>query len=102
MSSFTVRPSARIDIEDQHFYLFLDSPSAADRFLEKCHETFSWLAKHPHVGRPWRGDSVQTRGLRVWNVGGFPNHLIFYRPNRRSIAIVRVLAGNRDLDRLLS
>lgn len=99
MNTFEITPAAWREIEDIYVYISIDSPQSASRFLDKCQETFTWLADSPNVGRPWRGRDPRTRGVRVWSVAGFPNHLIFYRPRRGSILILHVLSGARDLDR---
>lgn len=101
MTRYVVRPSARRDIEDIAVYIGSDSPDAARRFLRQCEETFDWLAGMPRVGRPWRARSRRAQGIRVWAVAGFPNHLVFYRIRARSVLILHVMSGWRDLDGLL-
>ena len=36
--------------------------------------------------------------VRSWPIGGFKNHLIFYRPAPHGIEVLRILHGARDLD----
>jgi toxin ParE1/3/4 len=97
VSGYLVLPAAIADIEDIYVYIALDSPDTAARFPAACDETFRWLAQSPRAGRIFRGK--QTRGVRVWPVAGFPNHLIFYRVRSGMIVVLHVLAGMRDLDR---
>ena len=37
----------------------------------------------------------------MWPVASFEDYLIFYRPTKRGIDVVRVLHGARDLRRIL-
>ncbi|MFN0011486.1 MAG: type II toxin-antitoxin system RelE/ParE family toxin [Phycisphaerales bacterium] len=102
MSRYEVVASAWRDIEDLYVYFAVESPPTAERFLDRCRETFAWLADAPLAGRLWRGRSRTTRGIRVWHVAGFPNHLIFYRARGGAIVILHVLGGARDIGPALS
>jgi toxin ParE1/3/4 len=55
-----------------------------------------------YIGSPWESDHRRCRDLRCWPVRGFPNHLVFYRPVRGGIDLIRVLHAARDLERLLT
>lgn len=39
--------------------------------------------------------------MRRWPVTGFENYLVYYRPLRDGIEIIRILHGARDIARLL-
>jgi len=43
---------------------------------------------------------IDLSGLRSLPVQGFEKHLVFYRPPKEGIEVVRVLHGARDLDLL--
>ena len=55
-----------------------------------------WLATHPGIGM---ARDELAPGLRGFPVG---DYLIFYRRDRGSIDIVRVLHGSRDLSRFFT
>ncbi len=98
-AKYRVRSRAWADIESIYIYLGLHSPQAASLFIDRCIHTFAWLASVPRVGRVWNSPVPRLKGIRVWSVSGFPNHLIFYRPGSNGILILRVLSGARDLPR---
>ena len=54
------------------------------------------LARSPYLGRS--REELAPR-LRSFPVG---DYLIFYRPTKTGIVVVRVLSGYRDPDKLLS
>lgn len=95
-------PAAEADLVDHYVYLGLDSEEAADRFLDRAHETFRFLATNPHVGRLVETRSTKLAGTRWWPVGTFPNHLVFYKPTRNGIEVLRVLHGATDWSRHLN
>lgn len=101
MSRYIVRPAARRDIENVSVYIGADSVEAARRFITQCEETFAWLVHMPRVGRPWPAPSPRSRGIRVWAVAGFPNHLVFYRVRGKVVVVLHVMAGWRDLGGLV-
>jgi toxin ParE1/3/4 len=100
MSRVRKKPAALRDLIANGRYIFKENPSAAERFLEAAEKTFDELAKRPYLGRLRH---FQRRpGLRSWQVEGFANYLIFYRPLADGVEIYRVLHGARDLRRLLT
>jgi plasmid stabilization system protein ParE len=101
VSGYLVTPAAERDIENLCVYIGLDSLEASERFRSRCHETFSWLAGMPRAGRAWPARSPRLRGVRIWAVAGFPNHLVFYRPRGRELVILHVMSGARDLPEAL-
>jgi toxin ParE1/3/4 len=86
---------AQRDLVDIWLYIANDSPAAADKFLDQIDTLCKLLSSSPLLGR-----SREELGR---NVRSFPlgDYLIFYRPKRTGIVVVRVLSGYRDLDKLL-
>jgi toxin ParE1/3/4 len=82
-------------------WIALDSPAAADRFIDAVEETYRRLHDAPGLGRPYPDPPLQLAGLRIHSVFGFPNHLVFYRPVAQDIEIVLVVHGARDIGRAL-
>jgi plasmid stabilization system protein ParE len=78
----------------------------ADRALARRWESETTAAlirieKNPRSGAKcgFRADELQ--GVRRMSVAGFPRHLIFYRFEEKTIRIIRVVHGARDLESLL-
>jgi toxin ParE1/3/4 len=96
------RPAAEADITELATHIAMDSMATAERFLECAEAAFTQLAETPYIGRPWVHVLARLKGLRVSSIPGFRNHLVFYRPSKHTIDVVRVLHGARDLDSALS
>ena len=86
---------ARTDLLEIWLYVADDSPTAADRLLDRIHRRCEALARMPRLGR-LRPDLAPS--VRSFAVG---RYLILYREARRGgIEVVRVRAGEMDLTRL--
>jgi toxin ParE1/3/4 len=68
----------------------------AERFLRRVEESLQMLARHPEIGVALSLRPQQLAGLRKWQVQDFPSFLIFYRPRRDGISVVRVLHAAQD------
>ena len=86
---------AQRDLVDIWLYIADDSPAAADKFLDQIDTICKLLSASPLLGR---SREELGRKLRSFPVG---DYLIFYRPKRTGIVVVRVLSGYRNLDKLL-
>jgi toxin ParE1/3/4 len=86
---------AQSDLVDIWLYIANDSPAAADKFLDQIDSICELLSASPVLGR---SREELGRNLRSFPVG---DYLIFYRPKRSGIVVVRVLSGYRDRDKLL-
>ena len=84
---------ARADLDEIWSYIFGESGSeaAADRVLDSIGEGFDTLVDWPRLGR--RRDDLRP-GYRSYAAS---NYLIFYRISRRTVVILRVLHGRRDI-----
>ena len=89
--------SAYSDLNEQAKYIQRDSPQAAIRFLAAAEATFERLAATPELGQRQEFGRAELAGLRVWQVQGFDNYLVFYRPIERGIEVLRVLHAARDI-----
>jgi toxin ParE1/3/4 len=72
-------------------YVAADNPDAADALLRSFDAALRMLSDHPHAGQ--RRTELRPR-LRSFPAG---NYLIFYRPLRGGVELVRVLHGTRDV-----
>ena len=101
MSASVVR-TARADRDVVEIGLFIaeDSIEAADRFLEAVETTFLALAEMPRMGALRTFRNPRFAGVRMWRVKDFEKYLIFYRPMKDGIAVLRVIHASRDIESL--
>ena len=87
---------ARTDLIDIWSYIAADNPDAADRQIDKIEALFNRLCEYPRLG-PERDDIAD--GLRGFVRG---HYLVLYQldESRRSVQIIRVIHGMRDLSAL--
>ena len=90
-----IRPRARLDVVELATYIGNDSVLAANRFLDASEATFEFLAESPQIGAIYPTKNVRLRGLRVFRVTGFPNHLAFYLERAFGIEIVESEEGSK-------
>ena len=83
--------AAKADAREIWAYIAEENPDAADRLLDRFDKLFRLLAAQPHLGQ-----SVEdlAPNLRFIPLG---NYLVFYRPAKDGIEIVRILHGARDI-----
>jgi len=84
---------------------FLDenaSPTVALRFYDAIQKSAITIAETPGVGALRDFDRIALRGMRMYVINEFPNHLIFYLENKEVIEVIRVLDGRRDLPELFN
>ena len=101
MSASVVR-TARADRDVVEIGLFIaeDSIEAADRLLEAVETTFLALAEMPRMGALRTFRNPRFAGVRMWRVKDFEKYLIFYRPMKDGIAVLRVIHASRDIESL--
>jgi len=90
-------PAAREDLLAQAEWLEGMTPSAGTRFLGAATASMNRLASSPRAGRTCPLVPPLLAGARSWPVRGFESILLFYRPIRGGIEVLRVLHGARDL-----
>jgi toxin ParE1/3/4 len=96
------RPRVLLDLAEQALFIGKTGPEAASRFLDAAEAAFSTLAEQPNLGGLFPMENTRLEGLRAWRIRGFNKHVVFYLVQARSIEIVRVLHGARDLDAILA
>jgi toxin ParE1/3/4 len=91
MIPYTIAPLAQNDLDGIWSYIARDSLAAADRLLAVFHQKFVLLSSQPLIGeeRP-----ELAANLRSFSAG---NYVVFYRPVRNGIAVVRVIHAARDI-----
>jgi toxin ParE1/3/4 len=85
------------DLNELAKFIQRDSPDAAIRFLDATEKSFQFLAAMPELGERQDFERKELAELRVWQVRGFENYLIFYRTVEQGIEVVRVLHAARDI-----
>ncbi|NHZ34096.1 type II toxin-antitoxin system RelE/ParE family toxin [Massilia rubra] len=95
MGAVTVRPRARIDLDEIWDFIAQDSVTQADAFIGRMSATIQLLAQQPDLGR-LREDL--SHGVRSFP---FERYVVFYLPTKSGVELVRVLHGARDVEALL-
>lgn len=72
------------------------------RFAAAVDETLTDLSRFPRLGHAHPSLSRRHRAVRAMPVRGFANILIFYRIRRRTVWVMRVLHGARDVGSMIS
>ncbi|MGK7892776.1 MAG: type II toxin-antitoxin system RelE/ParE family toxin [Xenococcus sp. (in: cyanobacteria)] len=94
MARFVVTAEARKDLDEIWQYIAAESEIAADKVIAEIIQRFPRLAEFPEMGRE---RTELAAGMRSLTVG---RYIIFYRPGKLGVAIVRVLHGSRDIEGL--
>ena len=84
-------PAAEADMDDIWFNIALENPAAADRLIDTIGQRCTQLSEFPELG-PLRPEIAEA--ARSLNVG---DYLILYRIAARSVEVIRVVHGVRDL-----
>lgn len=96
---YVVLPKADRDLDEIADYLITHADlEVGIRFLIAAQETFALLASQPEMGWKPKVSNLALASLRVFRVADFEKVLVFYRPGRARIEIVRILHGSQDLE----
>lgn len=90
MARYRVSAKADRDVINIWKHIAADNEPAADRFFDLLYEKFRALGEAPGIGVS--ANHVE-RGTRKFPVG---EYIIYYRPGRDRILILRVLHGRRQ------
>ena len=92
MHQVRISPRASADLIEIWDYIADDSPANADAFVDRLYELLQVLGRQPGSGR--RRDELAPE------MQSFPfgRYIVFYRVITKSIEVVRVLHGARDID----
>ena len=98
--AYLLAPEAEADLDEIWLYIAKESSDVeiADRMIDSITARLFLLATHPYLGRR-RDEDLRRPGLRSFPIG---RYIIFYRVTAEDDAyVLRVLAGDRDIDALL-
>ena len=99
--NIVIRPAADRDLDAQAEYIARhQNTKTAIRFYRAAEETFALLATQPKMGRTRDFVNPRLKGVRVCLMKEFERHLIFYRPIKGGIEVLRVIHGARDIENL--
>lgn len=91
MKDLVVSERATDDLTEIWLYIAVDSPFAADRFVDDLYRACRALCDHSDLGRVRDDLQPEVRCLP------YRRYLIFYRVGADSIDIIRILSGYRDV-----
>jgi len=94
--SLYILPAAEDDLSEIGDYFDERDATLSHRFYEHFWKTARTLAASPNLGERCRFRNPKTKGMRVWQVYGFANYLVFCRPTGDALQILRVIHGARD------
>ena len=93
-------PAAQQDLRELACHIATDNLEAALRFLDAAEAALQQLAQMPLLGEACHFQTPEAAGIRLWMIPRFPNYLLFYRPTKQGIDIIRVLHAARDITSL--
>lgn len=88
------RPLAHADLADIWSYIADDSEQQADLFLDMLDDKLALLATQPEMGRERPELAAKLRAFPA------KRYVVFYRPVRDGIEVLRVLHSARDVARV--
>ena|SRR5579864_7192194 len=92
MPRLGITPRATLDLIEIWNYIADDSVEAADRFVDEIHEAMQNLCRHPGMGRQREELAPRLRSFP------FQRYILFYRVNPKTLEVVRVIHGARDVE----
>lgn len=95
-------PRAKQDLLTHVLYLAKINPALAEKFIEASEVAFEKLAQMPMKGQRQEFKSPELAGVRRWFVPDFDKYLIFYRPIKGGVEILRVLHGMQNVETIMS
>ena len=89
-------PEAEADLEEIAYYIAVKErrPAVAEQIVRAIHQACEAYAANPLIGEAERRISEECRRFT------YKRWVILYRPIARGIAVLRVVDGSRDFNRL--
>jgi len=96
-----IQPAADRDLDRAADYIAQHQDlDTARRFFQAAEETFRLIATQPEMGRRKDFGNPQLKGVRMCLMKEFDRHLVFYRPLKGGIEVLRIIHGARDIENL--
>ena len=99
---YNFKPRARRDVLEIAVHIARDNFAAAEAFLSAVENTCRNIVKMPAIGSHRSYENPLLADVRMLPIGGFGGYLIFYRPLKAGIEVIRVIHGARDLPSLFA
>ena len=90
-------PISLNDLKEIIDYIMLDSPTAANKMLDKIEESIANLALFPNMC-PYFEDTASAKKYRCLTIG---NYNVFYVVLDDTVQIMRIIHGKRKIEPLL-
>lgn len=100
MTKLYIRPAASADIDEIIDYLAGENSSIAQGFIQDLQQSFDLLANNPKIGVKRQYHLELLSEMRMFPLKKFSSYLIFYQTDDGAIDVVRLLHGQRDIERL--
>jgi len=97
----SILPAAAADVDAAALFIARDNLSAALRFYDAVDKTYRQIREHPGRWPQYELDHPRLIELRKCAVAGFTRFLVFYRIEARTVLVLRVLHGARDIPSVL-
>jgi plasmid stabilization system protein ParE len=75
--------------------------ATAQRFLDRCEETFDLLERFPDSGSPRKFEDPELASIRMSLVKGFDDYLVFYVSLGEGVRILHVIHSSLDYNRIV-
>ncbi|MBI1956723.1 MAG: type II toxin-antitoxin system RelE/ParE family toxin [Acidobacteria bacterium] len=96
-----IRPAADRDLDAQADYITQHQDlDTALRFYQAAEETYRLIATQPKMGWTRNFGNPRLKGVRMCLMKEFDRHLVFYRPLKGGIEVLRIIHGARDIETL--
>jgi len=92
MPRLRITPRATLDLIEIWNYIADYSVENADIFIDQLHESMQNLCRLPGMGRLREELAPRIRSFP------FQRYMIFYRVDRKTLEVVRVIHGARDVE----
>ncbi len=83
------------DLFENADFIARDRPMAAEKWIDSVQSTCEMLANNPGVG-----EVRQTRSLGPCRSFVLGSYVIFFRPFRETVEIVRIIRADRDISQI--
>ncbi len=94
MANVYYSPQAAADLYDHTEYIARDSMAAASKWVDLIEATCETIARNPAVGQV--RETIGHGSCRSFVQG---NYVIFFRGVADGVEIIRIVRGERDIDR---
>lgn len=95
-------PQAKQDLLEHVLFLAKINPDLVERFIDASEMALEKLAQMPMKGTRQEFKSPELAEVRRWFIPGFDKYLVFYRPVKGGVEILRVLHGMQNVNAILS